>query len=355
MEQKRVLVICVDRDADIFLKAGEKGPIIGRERILDTAVRLGLADPAEADTNALFEAVKIRDDLKERGIEVEVAALIGDEDVGVTSDMRLSRQLDVVLSKFQNDGIVLVSDGAEDEHILPIIQSKTKVISIKRLVVKQSEQLESTYYVIRDFLKEIVSDPELKRLLIGIPGIAIILFGLFPQYGWRLVAGVIGFFLLIKGFGLEDSIQKAYEELRASLEGGKISFFTYVVAVLIAAVGLVMGYSEVVNRSIILTDLPVAVPVFLTHSVDLLMLAAIVALMGKIMDALVEGRRVSQYFILIIFAIALRLIVDAIGLFLLGEITMLKFSVSIFLGLVLSIFSFSSIMAVRHPTGTEGS
>ncbi|MFQ5816098.1 MAG: DUF373 family protein, partial [Candidatus Hydrothermarchaeaceae archaeon] len=153
----------------------------------------------------------------------------------------------------------------------------------------------------------------------------------------------------------ENSIQKVYEELRVSLEGGKISFFTYVVAALIAAVGMVVGYSQVVDRAIPYSDLPMAVPVFMTQSVDLLMLAAIVALMGKIIDALVEGRSVSQYFILIIFSIALRLIVDAVGLFLLGEITMLKFAASIILGLVLSIFSFSSIRAVRHPARTDGS
>ncbi|MEE9593891.1 MAG: DUF373 family protein, partial [Candidatus Hydrothermarchaeales archaeon] len=208
---------------------------------------------------------------------------------------------------------------------------------------------------IRDFLKEVVSDPALSRLLIGIPGIALILFMLFPQHGWRLILGVIGFFLLVKGFGLEGSIEKAYEELKASLLGGKISFFTYVVAALTAVVGIVTGYSEVVNRAIPISNLSTVVPVFITKSVDLLMLAAIVALIGKVIDAMVEGRSVSVYFLLIIFSIALRLILDAVGLFLLGEISLLKFAVSIILGLVLSIFSFSSIRAVGRPTRTEGS
>jgi len=355
MDPKRVLVICVDRDADIFLKVGEKGPVIGRERILETAVKLGLADPTEADTNALFQAVKVGDELREKSVEVEIAALIGDENVGFTSDMEISNQLDEVLSKFENDGVILVTDGAEDEHVLPIIQSKAQVLSVDRLVVRQSEQLESTYYVIRDFLKELVNDPELSRLLIGIPGIAFILFMLFPLHGWRLVLGVVGFFLLVKGFGLEGNIQNAYEELKASMLGGKISFFTYVVAILTAIVGLVAGYSEVISRAIPAEDLSLALPVFLTKSVDLLMLAAIVALIGKIIDALVEGRTVSKYFLLIIFSIALRLIIDAIGLFLLGEISLIKFTVSIILGLVLSIFSFTSIMAVGRPARTEGS
>ncbi len=354
MEQKRLLVICVDRDADITVKTGESGPIVGKERILDTAMKLGLADPAEADTNALFQAVKIAEELKKKGMEVEVAALVGDTDVGITSDMELSRQLNAVLSQFQNDGVVVVSDGAEDEHILPIIRSMTKVISVNRLVVKQSEQLESTYYVIQDFLKEIVNDPKLSRLLIGTPGIAAILYMLFPQYGWRLIVGVIGVFLLVKGFGLEGYIQRSYNELKASLVGGKISFFTYAVAALIAVAGILIGYSEVSSRAIP-RDISIAIPLFMARSVDLFMLSAIVALMGKIIDALVEDRAISKYFLLMIFTVALRLIVDAISLYLLGEISLLKFALSIILGLVLSIFSFSSIIAVRRPAATEGS
>ncbi len=355
MEYDKILVVCVDRDADIFKKVGEKGPIMGRDRLLDTAVKLGLADPAETDTNALFEAVKLGDELREKGKTAEVAALVGDPDVGMISDMELSKQLDEVMERFKPEGLVLVTDGAEDEHILPIIQSKAKVISLKRVVVKQSEPLESTYYLFQDFLKEIVNDPKLSRLLIGLPGIALILYWLFGQYGWRLTVGVIGVFLFVKGFGLEGNIQRAYEEMKASLVGGKISFFTYAVAALIAIVGIAVGYDEIGRRAVPSGDLLTAGPIFLSTSVDLLVLAAIVALIGKSIDSLVEGKGVWTYFLLIIFAIALRIIVDAVSLFLLGEMTLAKFAISIILGLVLSIFSFSSIMAVRQPSRVEGS
>ncbi|MEE8168147.1 MAG: DUF373 family protein [Candidatus Hydrothermarchaeales archaeon] len=355
MEYERILVVCVDRDADIYRKAGERGPVIGRNNLLDTAVKLGLADPTEADTNALFETIKIGDELKRKGKEVEVTVLVGDKDVGITSDMELSKQLSEVLEKFEADGVILVTDGAEDEHILPIIQSKAKVISLKRVVVRQSEHLESTYYIIKDFLKEIVSDPKLSRLAIGLPGVAAILYMLFGQHGWRLIIGVIGVFLLVKGFGLEDTLQKGYDEIKASFIAGRISFFTYVVAVLIGTVGLIVGYTEVARRAVPYSALLTAGPIFLSESVDLLMLAAIIALIGKSIDSIVEQRGVWRYFLLIVFVVALRLIVDAVSLFLLGEISMTKFAVSILLGLILSIFSFSSIMAVRRPLEAEGS
>ncbi len=49
-----------------------------------------------------------------------------------------------------------MSDGAEDESIVPIIQSRVKIDSVRRVVVKQSEHLESTFYVI----KRLFEDPK---------------------------------------------------------------------------------------------------------------------------------------------------------------------------------------------------
>jgi putative membrane protein len=38
--QKRLLILCVDRDGDLAAKAGVKTPLIGRTANLDAAVRL---------------------------------------------------------------------------------------------------------------------------------------------------------------------------------------------------------------------------------------------------------------------------------------------------------------------------
>ncbi len=350
MAQDRILVLCVDRDADIRRKIGEKGPLIGRANILDAAMKLGLADPTEADMNALFQAAKVADDLKMAGKTVEVAALIGDEDVGITSDVEIAKQLDEVGRKFESDGLVFVSDGAEDEHVLPILQSKAKIISVRRVVVRQSEPLENTYYVLHDFLKDVVGDPKLSRVLLGLPGIAAILYMLLGQHGWRLIVGVTGVFLFIKGFNLEGTIQRIYNELRASLVGGRVSFFTYVVAAMTAIVGVVVGYDEVRRRGIPYGDYIISVPTFISESVNLLMLSAIVALSGKSIDAWVEHRSVGKYLHMMIFTVALRFILDAVSLFLLKDITLAKFSLTILFGLALSIFSFSYIMVVRSPT-----
>ena len=242
MEYKRVLVICIDRDADVTTKIGEEGPIYGKESVLSVATRLGLADPIETDTNALFESIRIYDKYKNEGVSSEVVAVLGDPELGLKSDTKLSHQIDEAIKKYRPDGAVLVSDGAEDDHILPIVESRIKIISVRRVIVKQNEKLESTYYLLQDFLKDIVKDPKLARLFIGAPGVAAVLYMLLGENGWRLIVGIVGVFLLIKGFSLENLFEKGTKELRASFATGRISFFTYGVSLLIAILGIVVGY-----------------------------------------------------------------------------------------------------------------
>ena len=78
----KILIICVDRDNDIGEKAGLETPIIGREALVSAATKLALADSEESDINAIFEAVRIYEQLtaREEDAEVEVALIAGEGD-----------------------------------------------------------------------------------------------------------------------------------------------------------------------------------------------------------------------------------------------------------------------------------
>ena len=39
------LVVCVDRDDDLGRKAGVRGPVLGREAVLEAAINLWTVDP----------------------------------------------------------------------------------------------------------------------------------------------------------------------------------------------------------------------------------------------------------------------------------------------------------------------
>ena len=77
----RTLVLTVDRDNDLGVKAGIRGPVVGRKATLSAALRLGIADPEESDTNAILGALHHHDQLVEGAQgndEVEIALLTGD-------------------------------------------------------------------------------------------------------------------------------------------------------------------------------------------------------------------------------------------------------------------------------------
>jgi putative membrane protein len=91
MAKERILVLSVDRDNDIGEKTKFKGPIIGREAVIKAAVALGCKDPGDSDLNALFQSVRVYDDMK-KDCTAEVAVVTGKRDVGIASDREITSQ-----------------------------------------------------------------------------------------------------------------------------------------------------------------------------------------------------------------------------------------------------------------------
>ncbi|HUH99778.1 MAG TPA: DUF373 family protein, partial [Nitrososphaerales archaeon] len=150
--KERVLVLSVDRDGDLERKAGIHSPIFGREAVLSAATRLAVADPEEADANALFAATKEHDSLRAQEVECDVGAVCGLPDSGFKADRKIRSEVEALLSKQNYSGIVLISDGAEDELVIPIIQTLKPIVSVRRIVVKHSRSVEENYMVIGRYL-----------------------------------------------------------------------------------------------------------------------------------------------------------------------------------------------------------
>ncbi|MFQ6075422.1 MAG: DUF373 family protein [Candidatus Bathyarchaeia archaeon] len=216
-EKETVLVLCVDRDNDVGTKAGVKTPVIGRSENLEAAARLALKDPEEADANAIFGAVRTYDALTAEtwSSEYEVATIVGSELGGIKADMQMRRQLDEVMEKFPAESIILVTDGYADEDLIPIIQSRVPIMSIRRIIVKHSEAIEESAAVISRYLRSLVEDPYYARWVLGIPGILLLTMGVlwilsvvyaFPLSLYTSIAFVIilGLLFLIKGFRIEE-------------------------------------------------------------------------------------------------------------------------------------------------------
>ena len=113
-KEKRILILCVDRDGDLQAKAEIITPLLGRESNLNSAVSLALQDPEEPDANAMFEAVRLFDRLqkeKQPNEILEVATISGLQKGGVAADRKLVSELNSLLKNFKANEVILVSDG----------------------------------------------------------------------------------------------------------------------------------------------------------------------------------------------------------------------------------------------------
>ncbi len=342
-----VLVLCIDRDDDLGRKAGVESPIIGRADNIDAALKLAMADPEDSDTNTIFGGIKVLDELVASGKVAEIASLAGDLKVGLTSDSKLAAQLEELIARFHPDGVIVVSDGAEDEAILPIIQSRIKVNGVRRVLVKQSPNLESTYYL----LKQVFTDPKISHTVFIPPALALLMFALFSLLGYPsgavvAITGAVGLYLLFRGLGLDDSMEAAKQTLRSSLYAGKIAFITYILAAMLVIIATVRGvaYFWQYFHEPMFPGYFMLVMIYLHESIWWYVVAALCVNLGKIMDLYLEGIRDARTFSYIFFLLATGLVIWSASGFILASDTDLKFGI----GMVESIqyLAISAIVAI---------
>ncbi len=230
---ERILVLVVDRDDDVGVKAGAEGPIIGEEANEEVAKRLALADPEDTDANTIFYAIKIARELREQGNIVNVATITGHRSLGFLADMRIRDQLKEVLNSIPADGVVFVTDGAEDDQVIPIITSYVPIIAKRTLIMKQSPEMERTFYVIKNALR----DKDLAPIVLGIPGIILILWATLGNLGIKLILGVVGAYLFAKGFGIWDALAAGTKTIirGISLRGAGAPLYVLSLAFLVVA------------------------------------------------------------------------------------------------------------------------
>jgi len=241
-KDEKILIICIDRDDDIGRKTGIETPIIGKEANLKSAMELGIADPEESDMNCILGGIKVYDLLIAEKRHAEIVTLGGSQEVGVVSDMIIAEKLDGVLKKVEATRAIVVSDGADDEFILPVIQSRIPIDSVHRVVVRQNERLESAFYLI----KQALLDPRFSRSTLIPAGLVALIYAVSSIFGhteWATVFifAFIGVYLLFLGLGLGDFLQNFFTAIKESFYGGKVTFVTYIAALIITVVGTVQG------------------------------------------------------------------------------------------------------------------
>ncbi len=251
---KKTLILAVDRDDDFGAKGGVASPAIGMDACYKAAAALGTADPEDSDTNALYAAMNIYRQMEADGDNpagsFEVALICGNRKVGYKSDEALVEQLDKVIADVRPDRAILVSDGAEDEYIYPIISSRVPIISVRKVYVKQAPGVEGTFYIIQKTLE----DPQKKeRFLAPIAWIVLIISAVYlvvnmydcdsaEEYVLKsttpLIFFIVGVLLIIYSYSLDDRIHNLIK--RSDRDALDLIFLLAGMAFIV--VGVVFGY-----------------------------------------------------------------------------------------------------------------
>ncbi|MFB6106122.1 MAG: DUF373 family protein [Halobacteriaceae archaeon] len=285
------LVVVVDRTGDVGRKAGLQTPISGWEAVRSLVVDVGLADPEDSGVNTLLEALRVTRDLRDADTTATVAVVSGATGSVVGADRAIATQLDALVEEYDPESVVVVVDSAEDERVVPIVESRVAVDAVDRVVVRQARDIESTYYLLKQFL----ADEELRETVLVPVGIVLLVFpALLMATGLAVavsaITAVLGLFLLYKGLGVETYLAEVPGALRDAIYSGRVSIVTYVVAAGLAAIGLFVGALGVSSLPSDTGALLVAMS-FVFDSVPWLALAALAASAGQLLDEAIRSDR----------------------------------------------------------------
>ncbi len=242
--------MCVDRDDDLGVKAEVDTPVIGRDATIAAATKLALADPEEADSNAVFSAVKKFDELSKQGFDCEIAIACGDPQGGFNADRKVGEEVTEVINRTRATGLVFVSDGGDDEQVIPVLQSIRPIVSVQRVTVKHSETVEETYLVLGRYLRMLFFDSRYSKWTLGVPGVILLLAGILIVADQVFEAElatllILGGVFLVRGFGVD---RRVFDLLHRG-PTGYMRLFSGVTSVLIFLVGMFAGYGYMIQKA----------------------------------------------------------------------------------------------------------
>ena len=243
----KILVLCIDRDNDIGSKGGIETPIVGRDTCINAGTRLALEDPEDADSNAIFGAVKTYEELVSKGYDAEVAVVAGKFNRGVEADEKISLEVKSILEKYRADGAVIVSDGEDDETILPVIQSRVPVISVRRVIIRHSRSVEYSYAVLGRYIRMLVYDSQYSKFFLGVPGILLAagaLAVIFDAAKWitAIVLAILGGAFIVRAFDIDKALSSFGNMLTPT---SFIKIFSIIGGVLIILAAIANGISSI--------------------------------------------------------------------------------------------------------------
>jgi putative membrane protein len=355
-----LLVVCVDLDDDIGCKADVETPVIGRDAVRDAAVRLATADPEDSDVNVLFQGVHVAETIDDE--RVVVTAVAGNEAADVAANRKIGDEIDEILATLDTGEEVralVVTDGAQDETVLPVIRSRIPVDGVQRVVVRQAQDLESMYYTI----KQVLDDPETRGTLLVPLGILLLIYPLaivaslaeLPGLVLGVTSGLLGLYLLGRGLGIETLLDESVARLRSSLYAGRVTIITYLVAAVLLVVGGYNGVEQLAAKQAESPGAPTVVATLVHGAINWFAAAGVTTSVGQITDEYLSGALEWRYLNAPVYVLAIALVVRAVAAYVLGEVSLSYLAAALTGGTLLGLASTLAfaIAESRFPRRTD--
>jgi len=280
------LVLSVDRGD----RSG--GAMVGDAAVESLITEAGVADPEDSRVNCYLETLRVARELREEGSEA-VPAVVASSGDPVSVDREIARQVDRLVAEYDPDAAIIVVDSAEDERVVPIVESRVRVDAVDRVIVRQARDIESTYYLLKQFL----ADEELRSTVLVPVGAALlalpILLAITDSIAVTaaVVTAVVGTFLLYKGLGIDDLLAGLPGAVRDAFYSGQVSLVTYVVGAGLALVGVFAGAIALSGAE---TSPFLRGMLFVHRGVPWFALAALAAATGRLFDGLLTAEELRS-------------------------------------------------------------
>jgi putative membrane protein len=321
-----LLVLCVDRDDDLGRKTDVETPVVGRDAVERAAVALATADPEDSDVNVFFEGVHLADAVDDE--TVEVAAVTGAETGDVAANRAVGEQLDTVIAGLatgEDVSALVVTDGAQDESVLPVIRSRIPIDGVRRVVVRQAQDLESMYYTI----KQVLDDPETRGTILVPLGILLLIYPLAivaeslgaPGAVFGVTSGLLGIYLLSRGLALGERLDRIFDTAREALFAGRLTLVTSIVAAILLVIGGVIGARTVVSMQAQADDALDVIDVvaaLVYGSLQWFAAAGVTSSLGRVVDGYLDGDFEWEHLNAPVYVVAIAFILHGVSRFLLG-------------------------------------
>ncbi len=342
-----LLVLCVDLDNDLGRKTGADTPVVGREAVRDAAVDLATADPEDSDVNVMFEGVHLAEEVADEA--VEVAAVTGVDGSEVAATRQVGEEVDRVLAGLETGEDIralVVTDGAQDESVIPVIRSRVAIDGVRRVVVRQAQDLESMYYTI----KQVLDDPETRGTLLVPLGILLLIYPLtvlanalgFPGTVFGVTSGLLGLYVLGRAFGVEETLDTAVARARRALFTGRVTIITYVVAAALLVIGGVSGVQSLEQVQLAHSTplgLPEVAAALVYGAVQWFAAAGITSSLGQVTDEYLAGRFRWRYLNAPFYVLAIAAVLHGLSAYFLGEVTLQYLAITLTGGTLLGLVS----------------